>query len=93
MTGSWVQEIRYRFPHALEMHLFVLPWHLIWRGLGLFGEVPRIGQEGIVLAVWVLQLWLAPWWLARFRFGPAEWLWRSLSNLRRQPMRVTGRSP
>jgi len=57
------------------------------RGFGIFGEVSRIGQMGVVLAVWVLQLWLAPWWLKRFRFGPAEWLWRSLTYWQRQPMR------
>ncbi|MXW66566.1 MAG: DUF418 domain-containing protein [Gemmatimonadales bacterium] len=35
-----------------------------------------------------LQLAWSPWWLARFRFGPLEWLWRTLSYGRRQPMRV-----
>ena len=35
-----------------------------------------------------VQLVVSPWWLARFRFGPAEWLWRSLTYGRLQPMRV-----
>jgi uncharacterized protein len=56
-------------------------------GLALFGSVPRIGQAGIVVAIWALQLWWSPLWLDRFRFGPAEWLWRSLSYLGRQPFR------
>jgi uncharacterized protein len=56
-------------------------------GLGLFGQVERVGQAGIVVAIWALQLALAPWWLARFRFGPAEWLWRSFTYGRRQPFR------
>lgn len=56
-------------------------------GLGLFGRVPRIGQAALVVAIWALQLAWSPWWLARFRFGPAEWLWRSLSYRRRQPMK------
>jgi len=34
----------------------------------------------------VLQLLLSPWWLARYRFGPFEWLWRSLTYWQRQPM-------
>ncbi len=55
-------------------------------GLGLYGQVDRFAQMGFVLAVWALQLaWSAPW-LARFRFGPAEWLWRSLTYRRTQPM-------
>jgi uncharacterized protein len=58
-------------------------------GFGLYGRVERIGQIGIVAAVVILQLWLAPLWLGRFRFGPFEWLWRSLTYLRLQPMRLT----
>lgn len=57
-------------------------------GLGLYGSVERVGQLGIVVGIWVLQLILAPMWLRRFRFGPAEWAWRSLSYGKRQPMWV-----
>jgi uncharacterized protein len=56
-------------------------------GFGLFGSVERTGQILIVLAVWALQLWYSPLWLRHFRFGPAEWLWRSLTYGRPQPMR------
>lgn len=57
------------------------------RGFGLFAQVERSGQAAIVLAVWIVQLWYSPIWLRHFKFGPAEWLWRSLSYRRRQPMR------
>jgi len=57
------------------------------RGLGLFGSVSRLGQMGIVLGVWAFQLWISPWWLAKFKYGPAEWLWRSLAYWQRQPMK------
>ena len=60
-------------------------------GLGLFERVDRLGQFAIVVAIWVLQLIWSPWWLARFRFGPLEWLWRSLTYLKLQPM--TARKP
>ena len=56
-------------------------------GLGYFGEVDRVGQIIIVLGVWLFQIPFSLWWLERFRFGPFEWLWRSLSYLRFQPMR------
>jgi uncharacterized protein len=56
-------------------------------GFGLYGSVSRVGQAGIVLAVWVFQLIVSPLWLGRFRFGPAEWAWRSLTYMRLQPMR------
>jgi uncharacterized protein len=59
-------------------------------GFGLFGEVSRVGQLGVVLAVWAVLLVISPIWLRFFRFGPLEWLWRSLSYWRRQPMRREG---
>ena len=57
-------------------------------GLGLFGRVERAGQVAIVLAVWALQLVVSPIWLRHYRFGPAEWLWRSLTYGKPQPMRL-----
>ena len=54
------------------------------------GEVDRVGQIIIVLGVWLFQIPFSLWWLERFRFGPFEWLWRSLSYLRFQPMRRQG---
>jgi uncharacterized protein len=56
-------------------------------GLGRFGMFERWEQLVVVGGVWVLQLALSPIWLRYFRFGPAEWLWRSLSYLKPQPMR------
>ena len=56
-------------------------------GFGLFGSVDRLGQFGVVVAVWVVQLIVSPLWLQRFRFGPAEWVWRSLTYGVRQPLR------
>ena len=55
-------------------------------GFGLYGSVDRFAQMGIVVVVLALELWWSPLWLERFRFGPCEWLWRSLTYWRRQPM-------
>ncbi|MYB07698.1 MAG: DUF418 domain-containing protein [Gemmatimonadetes bacterium] len=57
-------------------------------GLGLFERVAAPGRMGIVFGIWALQLLWSPWWLKRFRFGPLEWLWRSATYMKRQPMRV-----
>ena len=56
-------------------------------GLGLWGDVSRMGQTLIVLVVFALQVAASHWWLARFRFGPLEWLWRTFTYLRRPTMR------
>jgi uncharacterized protein len=62
-------------------------------GLGLFGRVERVGQLLIVVAVWAVQLIISPLWLRRYAYGPLEWLWRSLTYGRLEPMRrfVTAR--
>jgi len=56
-------------------------------GFGLFGRIERVGLLPIVFAAWIAMLaWSAPW-LARFRYGPFEWAWRTLARGRAQPMR------
>jgi uncharacterized protein len=56
-------------------------------GLGFLGKVDYAQQLLVVVAIWTFQLVVSPLWLARYRFGPAEWLWRSLTYWKRQPMR------
>jgi uncharacterized protein len=56
-------------------------------GLALYGTLERHELYYVVLAVWIAQLIWSPLWLRRFRFGPAEWLWRSLTYWKVQPMR------
>lgn len=48
-------------------------------GFGLFGKISDL--QGIITAIlfWLLQLPISYWWLKRFKFGPAEWLWRSIT--------------
>jgi uncharacterized protein len=42
----------------------------------------------VVFAVWILQLIYSSIWLRYFRFGPFEWLWRSLTYWKKQPMKI-----
>jgi uncharacterized protein len=56
-------------------------------GLALFGQLERHELYYVVVAIWIVQLIWSPLWLRRFRFGPAEWLWRSLTYWQKQPMR------
>lgn len=56
-------------------------------GLGWFGYLSRAQIYLVVPAVWALMLlWSKPW-LAHFRYGPLEWLWRSLARGRFEPLR------
>ncbi|HEY0648767.1 DUF418 domain-containing protein [Phenylobacterium sp.] len=61
-------------------------------GFGLYGELSRAQQLWVVAGVWAfILLWSRPW-LARFHYGPFEWLWRSLVQWKPQPF-VKGAKP
>lgn len=55
-------------------------------GFDLFGAIHRPLLYLIVLATWTFQLLASPLWLEHFRYGPAEWLWRSLTYWKLQPL-------
>lgn len=56
-------------------------------GFGLFGHLTRAQLYPVVAGIWILiLLWSKPW-LARFHFGPLEWVWRSLARGSPQPLR------
>ncbi len=58
-------------------------------GLGLFGKMGPAFGIGLTIVLYLLQIPLSHWWMKRFYYGPAEWLWRSLTYLKPQPMKRT----
>jgi uncharacterized protein len=56
-------------------------------GFSMYGKLQRYELYYIVLSIWIFQLIVSPIWLKYFRFGPLEWLWRSLTYWKMQPMR------
>ena len=60
-------------------------------GGGLYGQLSRAELYLVVAAIWTLMLlWSKPW-LEHFRYGPFEWLWRSLARGKLQAMRGAAR--
>jgi uncharacterized protein len=55
-------------------------------GLGLFGKLQFYQLFYIVAGIWLVNLIASPVWLKYFRFGPLEWIWRSLTYWQPQPM-------
>nr|WP_232468469.1 DUF418 domain-containing protein [Croceicoccus marinus] len=55
-------------------------------GFGLYRRFERYQLYLIVLAIAAVQMAWSLVWLRHFRFGPLEWVWRSLTYLQRQPM-------
>jgi len=60
-------------------------------GFGWYGHLQIYELYYVVAAVWILEIIWSHIWLHYFRFGPLEWLWRSLTYWKKQPMR-RGRS-
>ena len=57
-------------------------------GFGLVGEVRLSTAMVIAVGVYLVQALFSVWWLRHFRFGPLEWVWRSLTYGQVQPLRV-----
>lgn len=56
-------------------------------GLGLMPWLGATLSLALAIAFFAVQMGFSLWWLARYRFGPLEWLWRTLTYGERQPMR------
>lgn len=57
-------------------------------GLGWYG-MERAKQVAFVFAVVLLQIAFSHWWLARFRYGPMEWVWRAITYWTLPENRIT----
>ncbi len=75
---------------ALSNYLFTsISCSLLFNGFGagLYGKLEYYQLYAIVACVWTLNLVLSPIWLRYYQFGPMEWVWRSLTYWKRQPMK------
>ena len=69
------------------MHSVIAMFVFLGVGFGLYGQFSRVELYYVVLAIVVFQLIISPIWLKYFRFGPLEWVWRSLTYLKRPQLR------
>ncbi len=60
---------------------------IIFYGFVLYGKLQRYEVYYVVGAIWLFQIVSSHIWLRYFRFGPFEWVWRSLTYLKKQPMK------
>jgi uncharacterized protein len=77
---------------ALTVYLTqTLVFTTLFYGYG-FGQAFRLGPVAVsawAVVIFAVQVAGCQWWLKRFRYGPAEWLWRSLTYLNAQPLRLS----
>jgi uncharacterized protein len=64
----------------------IFGWIFYGYGLGLFGRLGVASALAIGVAVYIGQVFFSAWWLRRYRYGPVEWLWRTLMYGAAQPM-------
>jgi len=57
-------------------------------GLGYYNKLRFYQLYYVVVSVWIFQLIFSSIWLRYFRFGPFEWVWRSLTYWKKQPMKL-----
>jgi uncharacterized protein len=67
----------------------IFGWIFYGYGLGLFGQLGVTSALAIGVAVYIAQVLFSAWWLGHYRYGPIEWLWRTLMYGEAQPMRQT----
>lgn len=70
------------------MHSVILTLVFYGYAGGMFGQLSRAPQMLMVAIIIIFQMYFSAWWLERYRFGPLEWVWRSLTYKSTQPMRV-----
>lgn len=80
---------------ALTAYLMqTVMFSLLFYGFG-FGQAARIGPATVAMYAvlfFALQVVACQWWARHFRFGPVEWIWRTVSYMRRQPIRLRART-
>jgi uncharacterized protein len=88
-ASAWMQRVaavgRAAFSNYLGTSLLMTFIFYGW-GLGLYGSVGRAELYLIVPGAWALMLLWSKLWLNHFRYGPLEWLWRSLARGKLQKM-------
>jgi uncharacterized protein len=83
---AWAAPVgRMAFTNYLGQSL-ILGWIFYGYGFGLFGRVSVTTALTIGVAVYAAEVAISAWWLRRYRYGPVEWLWRSLMYGVWQPM-------
>lgn len=91
----WVRPLAPVGRMALTNYLLqslVFTWVFCGYGFGLGDSFGRLGNTSMALTFFALQMWFSRWWLARYRFGVMEWLWRTMTYGRIQPLALEGRA-
>ncbi|MES2775781.1 MAG: DUF418 domain-containing protein [Bacteroidota bacterium] len=70
------------------MQSIICTWFFFGYGFDYYNKLRFYQLYYVVLAIWIFQMIFSSIWLRFFRFGPFEWVWRSLTYWKKQPMRL-----
>ncbi len=92
VRSGWLRPVRRAFSAVGRMAITNYLMHsaiclVLFVLMGWYGQLERHQLYYVVFAIWAFQLVASPLWLKYFKFGPVEWLWRSLTYVKWQPMR------
>jgi uncharacterized protein len=90
--SQWARRLSYLAPvgkMALTSYLVQTAFGILLFqsfGLSLFAEIGIAAATALTLPIFFLQVVFSKWWLAKYQYGPVEWVWRSLTYLKLQPL-------
>ena len=58
-------------------------------GFAMYGKVDRVGQIAIMIVIWCIQIVASMLWMRRYRLGPAEYAWRTLTYMKLPTFRAS----
>lgn len=92
LSGRWPGLSVFTYVGRMALTNYILQsvlYVVIFRGpfFGLAGQVGSLVCMLPVLVFFPLQVVGSKWWLSRYQFGPIEWLWRSLTYGKWQPLK------
>ncbi|TMI95728.1 MAG: DUF418 domain-containing protein [Bacteroidetes bacterium] len=86
MVNVYPNLIRFAYTKNVSFEYYEIS--RVFRSLGIFGLImQRYEIYYVVAAVWTIEIAWSHVWLKYFRFGPLEWLWRSLTYWKKQSLK------
>ena len=71
------------------LHSIICTTLFLSYGFGLMGKIEIWQGILLTIVIYALQIPFSNWWLSKFKYGPFEWLWRSLTYWKIQAFRIT----
>jgi uncharacterized protein len=86
-VGKWIASVGKMALSNYLIHSIIGAFVFYGFGLALFNQLSHLDITMIVISVWVFQIVFSVLWMRSYQYGPFEWIWRSLTYWKVQPLR------